>query len=274
LLLMNAILQLCFLGWFLYRTYKRPLLPRFFFTMLIVNSFLFAQLSMSYTFASKTAPQEINKFLAGIPHGYPSPDLNRSLEQNSNSLPENYALIGVVIFYNKQPGMKPQYVTPTVIASLGELYSNSFVQHTVFSYPFAYLADTVIKQYDSIPLDSSKRIIFSSELSGYSDVSQGNSQLEITVFNNNEINFTCRSQSAKALCLQQVLLPGWKATINGQPVKISRTNIAFMGVVVPAGTNQVRFSYHPGQVYVGILVSILAFLLILAVFIFYKQPVK
>jgi len=43
----------------------------------------------------------------------------------------------------------------------------------------------------------------------------------------------------------------WRATVDGRPAKIHRTNHTFRGVVVPAGRHQVRFDFVPADLYTG-----------------------
>jgi uncharacterized membrane protein YfhO len=52
--------------------------------------------------------------------------------------------------------------------------------------------------------------------------------------------------------------PGWDATVDGRSAAIHPTNVAFRGVLVPAGTHTVRFDYRPQSVRVGGLISLLS----------------
>jgi hypothetical protein len=53
---------------------------------------------------------------------------------------------------------------------------------------------------------------------------------------------------------------GWRATLNGAPVPIVRTNHAVRGVVAPAGISTVEFRYDPASFRIGLVLSILALL--------------
>jgi len=53
------------------------------------------------------------------------------------------------------------------------------------------------------------------------------------------------------MVLSDTYYPGWKATIDGEEVEIHEAYGALRGVVVPAGSHEVRFSYHPTLVYIG-----------------------
>ena len=55
---------------------------------------------------------------------------------------------------------------------------------------------------------------------------------------------------------------GWSATINGEPAEIIKANIGFMAVRVPAGDNEIRFSFVPKGFYEGIAITIICILLL------------
>jgi hypothetical protein len=40
--------------------------------------------------------------------------------------------------------------------------------------------------------------------------------------------------------------PGWRASVEGDPARLVRTNIAGLGVVAPAGRHSIAFEYRPG----------------------------
>jgi hypothetical protein len=52
--------------------------------------------------------------------------------------------------------------------------------------------------------------------------------------------------------------PGWDATLDGQQVATYPTDVAFRGVIVPAGTHQVVFRYRPFSFTLGVIVTFLA----------------
>jgi len=57
---------------------------------------------------------------------------------------------------------------------------------------------------------------------------------------------------------------GWRAYWNGQPVPILRADHALRGVIVPAGATTVEFRYQPRSFTVGLYLSGLAAVAILA----------
>jgi hypothetical protein len=66
------------------------------------------------------------------------------------------------------------------------------------------------------------------------------------------------------LVLLDTYYPGWKATVDGHAAEIHPANSAFRAVELPAGAKTVDFTYRPGSVIIGAIVSVLAWLAILA----------
>jgi hypothetical protein len=47
------------------------------------------------------------------------------------------------------------------------------------------------------------------------------------------------------LVVGEVWAPGWQAALDGKPVEVHRTDVAFLGLPLPAGSHQVDFEYAP-----------------------------
>jgi len=59
----------------------------------------------------------------------------------------------------------------------------------------------------------------------------------------------------------QIYYPGWKASVDGNPVNVVPADFAFMAVPLSAGTHEVEFFYDPGSVKLGAAVSVISLLL-------------
>lgn len=57
------------------------------------------------------------------------------------------------------------------------------------------------------------------------------------------------------LILSEVYYPGWRATVNGQPVEILRAHHTLRGVALPAGTHSLELVFDPLTVKVGLAIS-------------------
>ena len=68
---------------------------------------------------------------------------------------------------------------------------------------------------------------------------------------------------AALLVLADVYAHGWKAWVDDKPAPILITNVAFRGVVVPAGAHEVRFEFDPDALTTGLWISGALFALLL-----------
>lgn len=60
------------------------------------------------------------------------------------------------------------------------------------------------------------------------------------------------------LVLSDIYYPGWRVAIDGNETRLFQTNYVLRGVMVPAGTHNVRFEYGPISFCMGLAVSLLA----------------
>ena len=81
-------------------------------------------------------------------------------------------------------------------------------------------------------------------------------------FNSIEVNVSAPTR--KYLVLSYLYRPNWSAYIGAEELKIYRAYGGFMAVEVPPGNYTVRFKYTPLDVYLGLLLTALAFALPLA----------
>jgi uncharacterized membrane protein YfhO len=68
--------------------------------------------------------------------------------------------------------------------------------------------------------------------------------------------------------------PGWRATLDGEPVGILRANYLSQGVVVPAGEHTVDLRYTPGAFIYGAWISALSALAIAGLFLWAWWPLR
>ncbi len=59
---------------------------------------------------------------------------------------------------------------------------------------------------------------------------------------------------------------GWQATIDGEPVDHLRMNYLLRGLVIPAGSHEIVFDFHPRSYFAGTSVSVVSSLLLLLLF--------
>lgn len=224
LIVINVILQSIFLLVFI--LFLRTLSLRRLMVLIILNSFLFAQLVIPYTLVSKTSPGKLNALLNNYPEGYPIPDKNSSIRFNSSDALDHFELIGISGFYNKKISTTDVVYTPTFMTLTEKAMGDSLVKHTVLSKPYAYLT--------------------------------GDGNFELSKFRNNGFEFETTTNDTTSFCLQQLHMPGWKCFVDGKAVNIQTINTAYMSVKIPAGNHKVKFVYRPAGLIVFLSLSVLS----------------
>lgn len=68
------------------------------------------------------------------------------------------------------------------------------------------------------------------------------------------------AEGAGWLVLTDAWYPGWRATVDGQPVEIARADILFRAVPVPAGRHRVEFQFAPVSRWLGTAISLVTLL--------------
>jgi hypothetical protein len=90
------------------------------------------------------------------------------------------------------------------------------------------------------------------------------SSLAILQYDPNAVTIAVETDQPGYLVLPDAYYPGWQATADGQPAPIQRANYAFRAVYVPAGQHTVHFSFEPVIWTVGLLVSGVTLLVLIA----------
>ncbi|MCG8583235.1 MAG: YfhO family protein [Pirellulales bacterium] len=69
------------------------------------------------------------------------------------------------------------------------------------------------------------------------------------------LDIQTNSSSRQLLVIADSYHPDWKATINGQPITVVRTNGDFLGCVVPPGEHLVQLRFEPRSLRIGAIVT-------------------
>src|SRR5207244_1404537 len=81
-----------------------------------------------------------------------------------------------------------------------------------------------------------------------------------------EIRVRSRSTTERFLVVSESWSPGWRATVDGLPAPIYRTNYVIQGLAVPPGDHEVRLVYDPPAFRWGVAISLAAMVCWLALF--------
>ena len=71
----------------------------------------------------------------------------------------------------------------------------------------------------------------------------------------NAVEFVTETAKPSTAIVAESWYPGWRATVNGQPVTVQRARHAFMSIEIPAGRAQVRMDYRDPWFYTGLWIS-------------------
>jgi len=82
----------------------------------------------------------------------------------------------------------------------------------------------------------------------------------------NSVTMDVQTETGGLLVLADTDYPGWTAMVDGNPTRILRVNGTFRAVEVPAGASRVEFTYRPGWLLPGIVVSVVSLLVMLMLF--------
>ena len=83
--------------------------------------------------------------------------------------------------------------------------------------------------------------------------------VDINSFTFNDISLTVNAPTDGYVAILQAKYKGWKAYVDGADTAISTVNNCFMGVKVPAGTHEIVLRFRPYDFYIGMIISVLFF---------------
>lgn len=95
---------------------------------------------------------------------------------------------------------------------------------------------------------------------------QGSGQIEVLRYSPNEVRLIVRTDTPALLVLSDMFYPGWQGYLDGAQAPIYRTDATFRGMVVPAGSHEVRMRFWPSSFQRGLGLEVVGlFVLLLAV---------
>jgi hypothetical protein len=106
-----------------------------------------------------------------------------------------------------------------------------------------------------LPLEAAGQI----QLSG-----TGRGQILASRVGAHRIQATVKTDQPMMLTLAQANYPGWRATVDGRPVPLWTANYAFQALQVPAGAHEVRVDFRSGSFYIGVVLTMIALLALIA----------
>ena len=93
----------------------------------------------------------------------------------------------------------------------------------------------------------------------------GNSSVEITSYQPNEISYNVKSDNGGVVVFSEVYYPGWTATVDGSSVEVGRVNYILRAINVKPGTHKVVLTFKPSSVTATETIAYMGYALLLAV---------
>jgi uncharacterized membrane protein YfhO len=81
------------------------------------------------------------------------------------------------------------------------------------------------------------------------------------------LDIRTRTASDGYLVISSVYYPGWKATVDGQPVAVERANSVIAALPLPKGEHQIRYWFDPLSVKIGLAMTAASWLIAAAVLV-------
>lgn len=258
--------------------------------ILIIEGIAFTQMNIPYTVTSPYDPLEIRAFILNSPSGFPLPD-NRPLSENTEESASFIPVINNTNTYAKT--VSPWYMYPFCPDGFRALEKDPVLFNHVIGNPLLYRADSLLPaaKTDSLKVllgkgADQRNFAFMEDSVYFNHFSQYTSRyctydtIQCTFFSPERISYRVGCNHEQFLVLLQNNFPGWKVSLNGQPIRHYTVNRSLIGVFLPAGNHDLSFEYRnmPYQKATifafGIFVLMLLFYLGIKLFDNRKSPLK
>jgi hypothetical protein len=93
---------------------------------------------------------------------------------------------------------------------------------------------------------------------------EASSEVEFLIYEPGRMELRVHNPRDGWLYLAEKFAPGWRARLDGEPVRMMRAFVAFEALRVPAGTHRIDLAYRPPTIRIGALVSTASGAVILA----------
>lgn len=106
---------------------------------------------------------------------------------------------------------------------------------------------------------------FSDKIKGFTPSRDTAAMINLTSYAPNELKYQYTAASDQLAVFSEIYYAkGWKAFIDGKPADHFRVNYILRGMVVPAGTHEIRFKFEPASYYTGnVIASVSSIIVIL-----------
>lgn len=176
--------------------------------------------------------------------------------------PALWGLLDLRYFVSPQPVGRQELIVPVVEAPgrhLARLEADA--PHAFFPEQVEATRDTAeaLRRVLSLPHPAASAVVEADEAPP-----AGRGTARVERYEPNELVLDVEAEEEGLLFVSEIWHPSWRAYVGEEEVPVLRTNVAFRGVVVPAGRHRVRLVYSPAEFRAGFLVSGVSLLGVLA----------
>ena len=204
--------------------------------------------------------------------GFPLPDINSTINTNSNKDEKLFSEIGPVNMFNKKPGYQFQFVTPGPLITYEKFMNDEKLSGTLFNYPLFYRADTAMAYGEQLIFSQNKRFVLTDNTSLASQINNykedTNYSARLINFSPAEWKFEINASAPGFYCLIQNYYPDWHLEVNGKQEPVYLCNKSLIGIKLNAGKNFVRLQFRNPKVLIAFYIHLAALGLIIFYFIF------
>jgi hypothetical protein len=268
LLIINILLQVPFLLILYYGFVKKTRIKTLLIASLL-NCMVHTALFQPFTVVKKDKVTFIQNILDSVQHkGYPFPNLNTPLIENSKNGDQFFKEIGAANMYNKRIGRIDYRITPSNLLIQNEFWSNPKIRNLLFQYPLFYKADTALVLADTVLAEprTNQAIAFVQDSQTQLFINQQKPSAfvgEIIKFTPNSWELHIESSQPHYYSIFQNYYPRWHLLVDGKPHPLHHCNISFMGFELPAGKHTVTFQYKAWDLKIAYSLSLVTLLIIL-----------
>ena len=267
-LLIQCLAQILFIILILYQLRKKIIKRKIVGGLFALNSVVFCWIALPFNFISQIKTSAVNQYVQSFPDGYPMPDINSPVEAGVISDSTDIHIYGYANFYNKRITVQDHVITPTLNKDYETFYLNNKLGVAMANSPFAWINDTLLDKTPDSILSNKRFSIWSDKLSKPGITSQTDgAAIKLTSFSPNSFSFNVNSSSPSVVSIFQQYNHNWKVKVNEAVAPLLKMNVAFMGVLVPAGESKVEFVYKPPKVIAAICLSLVAIFIVVLFFI-------
>ncbi len=190
-------------------------------------------------------------------------------DMTANGCAGSYRLLGLALVDSRDETFQPVVPGQYRLIHSGDvkIYENldalprAFI---VYNWIFRPTAEAALEAMAQPGFDPSNTAVVLGKGSDYL-TNEGRGLAMFREYEPERIRISSQSDAEGLLVLTDAHYPGWKATLDGDPVPIEQVDVLFRGLIIPPGEHEIVLSYTPIPFEIGKIISLLGVVL-LAVF--------